>query len=364
MTKTNNDQVSLLAGISTEDVTTTTPPPPKLTSDEKRKIAVKAVASVAGGVAAVLAADAARDAARSKKTAKPAAAVASEATAEVLSVALSAIIADKKFNSRDGSVEDPDGNKIIESIRVDGLLEPLVVTIHKRDAEGNPAKFFLISGFRRFAALSRLVAEEKGSEKYGRVLCRVIEVKDEIDQKIKNLVENIQRSDLAPHELAARTHEISASGLSNGDIAKRLGLSRPHVANLVRCKANLHPTLWAALRNVREGARDGTGVTLTWFIQMAALNHEDQLARWEEKLGKTAEAAEGEGDGSGEEEAKKERSKAPSKKIVEEYMFALKTVAKAERDDEWKTTMDTLKWVRGERRTPPIKIDVVADGDE
>lgn len=345
-TKNEDEQRSLLSGTAS--------------SAAESNMAMPAKVSKAAGIvaAAAVATAAVASLAKKDKEKKPAAVVASQATPEVLSVALSAIVADKKFNSRDSEIEDPDGAKLVESIRVDGLLEPLVVKVHKVDAAGNPTKFYLISGFRRFGALSRL-AEEDG-EKFSRALCRVVEVADEVDQKIKNLVENIQRSDLAPAELATTVHEISATGMTNAQLAKRLGISRSHVANLVRCKANLHPTLWAGLRNVREGARDGTGVTLTWFIQMAALNHDDQLARWEEKLGKTEDAP----TDSDEEEPKKERSKAPSKRIVEEYMFALKTVPKAERDDEWKHVMDTLRWVRGERRTPPVKIDIVADGDE
>lgn len=345
-----DEQRSLLSGTAmTADESTTTKPVKKV---------AKIAAAAAGVVAAAAVANAALSA-KEKKEKKPAAVVASQATPEVLSIALSAIVADKKFNSRDSTIEDPDGAKLVESIRADGLLEPLVVKIHKTDKDGEPTKFYLISGFRRFGALSRLAEED--SEKYARALCRIIDVTDEVDQKIKNLVENIVRSDLAPHELASTVFEISQSGITNAQLAKRLGVSRSHIANLVRCKANLHPTLWAGLRNVREGARDGAGVTLTWFIQMAALNHDDQIARWEEKLGKNDEPSPDDSDG---EEPKKERSKAPSKRVVEEYMFALKTVPKAERDDEWKHIYDTLKWVRGERRTPPLKLDVVADGDE
>lgn len=109
--------------------------------------------------------------------------------------------------------------ELAESIRQQGVLQPLVV--RKSDSG-----YELIVGERRFRAAQRAGLE--------RVPVIVKEVSDAESLEMA-LVENIQREELTPIEEALAYRQLMDEfQLTQEDVAKRVGKSRPVIANLLR----------------------------------------------------------------------------------------------------------------------------------
>ncbi len=110
-------------------------------------------------------------------------------------------------------------NELAESIRVHGVIQPLLVREHQ-------GKYQLIAGERRLRA-SKLVG-----------LTEVpIVIRDMTDQVMMEvaLVENLQREDLNPIEEAEAYRRLMDEFKTTQDeIARRVGRSRPAIANTLR----------------------------------------------------------------------------------------------------------------------------------
>jgi ParB family chromosome partitioning protein len=107
------------------------------------------------------------------------------------------------------------------SIKQHGLLQPVVVS---RAPGGG---YHLIAGERRWRA-----ARLAGLEHIPAVLR---ETEGDADQLALALIENLQREDLTPIEEARAYHHLRAElGLSQGEIAGRVGKERSTVANALR----------------------------------------------------------------------------------------------------------------------------------
>ena len=110
-------------------------------------------------------------------------------------------------------------DELADSIRVQGLLQPLVV----RSVEGG---FELIAGERRWRA----------SQKAGLVRVPVV-LKVADDRKVLELalIENLQREDLNPIDEASGYAQLAKQhGLTQEEIARQLGKKRATVANAMR----------------------------------------------------------------------------------------------------------------------------------
>ncbi len=111
--------------------------------------------------------------------------------------------------------------ELADSIRTHGIIQPLVVTA----AQGQPG-YWIIAGERRWRA----------AQAAGLAEVPVI-VREASSQQLTEwaLVENVQRDDLnAIEEAAAYQALMSDYGLTQGEVADRVGKSRPAVANTVR----------------------------------------------------------------------------------------------------------------------------------
>jgi ParB family chromosome partitioning protein len=107
---------------------------------------------------------------------------------------------------------------LCESLKVHGMLQPLVVR-----PQGE--KFQLVAGERRLRAAQALGFTE--------VPVRVVDFNDQ-EVLEAALVENIQRTDLNPIEKAQGFKDyLSRFGMSQEDLAGRLGLDRTTISNLV-----------------------------------------------------------------------------------------------------------------------------------
>jgi ParB family chromosome partitioning protein len=109
---------------------------------------------------------------------------------------------------------------LAESIRAQGLIQPVVV---RTRLDGG---YELIAGERRWRA-----AREAGLE----TVPAVVREADDRDTLLLGLVENVAREDLSPLEEArAYAVLIDEFGLTLGDVAERVGRSKPTISNRIR----------------------------------------------------------------------------------------------------------------------------------
>lgn len=110
-------------------------------------------------------------------------------------------------------------NELAESIRIHGIIQPLLV----REYQG---KYQLIAGERRLRA-SKLVGLTE-------VPIVIREMSDQVMMEVA-LVENLQREDLNPIEEAEAYRRLMEEfKITQDEIAKRVGRSRPAIANTLR----------------------------------------------------------------------------------------------------------------------------------
>lgn len=117
--------------------------------------------------------------------------------------------------------ESADLEELAASIRQHGMLQPLLVS------EREPGRYVLIVGERRWRA-AKLAGQTT-------VPAVIRERLDEDHLLELALVENLQRQDLTPLEEARAYEKLrSALGLSQTEIASRVGINRSTVANALR----------------------------------------------------------------------------------------------------------------------------------
>jgi ParB family chromosome partitioning protein len=110
-------------------------------------------------------------------------------------------------------------NELVNSLREHGLMQPIVVRRHED-------RFQIIAGERRWRA----------SQELGWDMIDAVAI-DADDRKMIEwaLVENVQREQLGPMELARAFRQMNREfGQTQEEIAKAVGMSRPNVANMIR----------------------------------------------------------------------------------------------------------------------------------
>ncbi len=130
-------------------------------------------------------------------------------------------------------------DELVNSIREHGIVQPLIVT-----RKGN--KYELIAGERRLRAAQMLKLDK---------VPVIVREADEQDKLEVALIENIQREDLNPLEMArAFRRLIDEFNLTQDDLAKKIGKSRSAVANTLRL-LNLPPQIKSAIEKgkITEG---------------------------------------------------------------------------------------------------------------
>jgi ParB family chromosome partitioning protein len=156
----------------------------------------------------------------------------SDATPNLDSTSISVERIDRNPFQPRQSFDDEGLSGLLESVRNHGILQPLVVR-----PMGD--RFQLIAGERRLRA-----AQAAG---FGEVPVRVVDFNDQQVLEAA-LAENIQRSDLNPIEKAQGFQEyLQRFKMTHEELAKRLGLDRSTVTNLVRL-LELPPEVQTAVR--------------------------------------------------------------------------------------------------------------------
>lgn len=153
-------------------------------------------------------------------TGLPASPMAEEAmlpAGQVMKVATDLIVANpRQPRSR---FAEPVLDELVQSIREHGIIQPLIVT---KTAAG----YELIAGERRLRAARQLGLREVP------IVCRQAGDQEKLEIA---LVENIQREDLNPVELAIAYKQLAEEfDLNQEQLAKKLGKSRPVVTNTLR----------------------------------------------------------------------------------------------------------------------------------
>ena len=134
--------------------------------------------------------------------------------------------------------------ELAASIREFGVLQPLIVSkIDKETEEGSDVEYQLIAGERRLMA-----AKLAGLERVPAIVRLMGQKREQLELAI---IENIQRENLSPVETARAFSRLQDEfGLTQREIATRLGKSRESVANTIRL-LNLPTQIQKALE---EGA--------------------------------------------------------------------------------------------------------------
>lgn len=130
----------------------------------------------------------------------------------VLSVAIDDVVAKKQVRT-----EFKDIDELADSLKTEGLQQP--ITVSPRNIEG---KYVIQKGERRWRA-----AKQAGFDKVD-VIVNNAELTP-LDEVAGALIENIQRDDLTPMEVAHALQVFVEEGWSQSEIAKRLGKSRIYV---------------------------------------------------------------------------------------------------------------------------------------
>ena len=110
-------------------------------------------------------------------------------------------------------------NELAQSIKKNGLIQPLIVTRRNNDT------FLLVAGERRWRAAQSTDLK---------VLPALL-LPDDLDKDEISLIENIQREDLKVSEEAeAYKHLIKKNEYTHEELSKIVGKSRSHITNLLR----------------------------------------------------------------------------------------------------------------------------------
>lgn len=153
----------------------------------------------------------------------------------VLTLPLSSVEPDPEQPRK--TFDDGELDELANSICRYGLLQPIVV----REKEGEPNRYIIVAGERRWRACRKL---EKPT-----VQALLLRTVPEGGLGYLQMIENLQRSDLTVEEVAVFISRMIAEGASQQEVADRLGLRRDRVSLYA---------LWERFPDcVREAVREG-----------------------------------------------------------------------------------------------------------
>lgn len=192
---------------------------------------------------------------------------------EMREIALKEIIPGRNNRENLGEIEE-----LVESIREHGLLQPIRV----RPTTGG--LYQIIAGHRRFEAHRRLGTK---------TIQAVIATESDEQTAVQNLVENLQREDLRPIEVAQGVRElVSAYDMTTEQMARALSKSPNQVRTWIRI-ARLPDSVLEKLRSGESGTQQVRGVAPRLVEPFVAgipsdeerSNDPDAQARYEEQVG-------------------------------------------------------------------------------
>jgi ParB family transcriptional regulator, chromosome partitioning protein len=151
--------------------------------------------------------------------------------------------------------------ELAESIRAQGLLQPILVRPHPTDS----GRYEIIAGERRWRAAGLAGLHE---------IPAVVRSMTNSEAALAALVENLQRENLNPIEEADGLQRLASEfDLTHEAIGYAIGKSRSHIANMIR--------LLKLPAAVRDAVREGT---LTFGHARALLGHPDPESAMQEVI--------------------------------------------------------------------------------
>lgn len=139
-------------------------------------------------------------------------------------------------------------NELAASIQEHGVVQPIIV---RNDENG---KYELVAGERRWRAC-QLIGIKK--------IPAIVKQLSEKETSEIALIENIQREDLNPIEEAAAYRTLMAEyGLTQEELSKRVGKSRPFIANIIRLLSLSEPIKHMVLQGQISAGHARTLLTL------------------------------------------------------------------------------------------------------
>jgi len=151
----------------------------------------------------------------------------------------------------------------IDSIKEHGLIQPLAVRRYEYPDSGNQA-WLIVAGHRRHAALVHI----HGTKSRHPVPVIVKDPKQERERLVLQLVENMQRADLHPWDVAKAIAELVNDGVGTDAIADDIGRGRRWVQEMASVGRGLH----VGARNALIGGR----ISISQAIALAACKDEKQ----------------------------------------------------------------------------------------
>ncbi len=223
--------------------------------------------------------------------------------ADIRRIKLSAVVPNPLQPRR--TFTDGELRELAESIRENGLLQPLVV----RPSPSVPDRFELVAGERRFRAVAQLGWEDVP-----------VLVRDASDETllVLALVENLQREALNPLEEAEGYKALADKfSMTQADIARAVGKDRSTVANILRL-LNLPPSV----RKLLEAGSLSMGHARALLTVDDAVRAGD-LARQAAREGWTVREVERRAGADGQRGSKRKRPERPKEPVVRALEEAL-----------------------------------------
>ena len=185
------------------------------------------------------------------------------------------IFANQNRNIRRFSTKASQFIDLMESMREEGIIQPLLV---QRTLDHLPSLYALRAGFRRWEAAKQI----------GLDLLPITVVDDSVSPKIAGLLENI-RQDMDPLETAAAIKQIMDEGythprtgkhkrLSQRKVAKMIGISQSTACDLLVLAGGLHPKVSAA---VADGTLPATKATI---LSQLPLSEQEKALEFVDRL--------------------------------------------------------------------------------
>ena len=159
---------------------------------------------------------------------------------KVTTVSYASIELDIDFNARK-SYNKKRMTELKDSIAAHGLLQPIGLC---KGVGEDKSKYGIVFGFRRYLAITQL-REELGDDAYDKVPAVVLEgTLDEL--RALNKIENLEREDLSPAEVAMGIKKMADAGMNQRTIAAKLGRPQSWVSYHYKAATKLGSVAWDA----------------------------------------------------------------------------------------------------------------------
>lgn len=278
---------------------------------------------------------------------------------------------------------DPKVKSLIESIRVRGLLQPIVV--EKNGGE----RYTLVSGYRRLAAMKTLAWKESPA-----TVRTYAKASTPVERMVDNILENLEREDVHPLDIAKRAYEMvrgeyavkegeKAEPVDKKEVCRLMGWGATHLNNLLRAWSNLDDDVaalcikenvplrtiieWVALPYAKGETQEETDKNRfdvqheafgKWLDARNALSESGRQRQPRKSKGKGG--GDGEGEGSGGSSGGTDRASMVNKTktaLLESYIMVLRTKLESTTDKGERARIEgrieVLRHVTGDLKRMP-----------